>query len=221
MAGNNGLFTLGVEESQGVADRFKIATDKSDELFPTVLQVTKSLLKCDDKTGMACVATRLPRDAGHCERSDAIWGIEEAHEFLAPSDIKEVADKKTQAKLRKTRLRTFAQQYREYKQSIKAKPKLSGAAMKKWKAKRPRLPKEFGHLSQADMNKRMPPNSYIWQSRGKAWHSKVHPFSETCRAWSKYGQDESCALVIKSAWEHSMMFNAIPFDECPIAGIFD
>ena len=120
-------------------------------------------------------------------------------------------------------LKEFAREYREKKAALKPAP-AKGKGKGRGKAavpKRPQLPKEIGTLSQVAMKAFMPPGSFLWQSRGLSWHSKVPPFSETSRSWAKYGQENACFRVVKEAWSRHLMCNGMERAECPVEGIFD
>ena len=89
-----------------------------------------------------------------------------------------------------------------------------------WKPKAGVKMPDDGRISHAEAKKLMPPGSRLCQTKGLAWHSRVPPLKETCRTWSKHGQEGALLIVVREAWRHYCFQEGIELKDCPMPGLF-
>ena len=222
------FFSLGVADLQSLADSLHIVVAKSDNLYATLLTLVQSGLGCDAITAHEHIAQRLPGMFAHCDFDEEVLDIDEAADLFAQQDVKLVREMKVQARAHQRSLDDFTEKFIKGKESAMklAAPKGRGRGRGRGRgavaaAPKIKMPKDIGVLPQSDLKAICPPGSYIWQSRGLAWHTKVPPFGESSRSWAKWGGTHGAACAaIREAWRRFLVHKGKPVSECPVDGLF-
>ena len=222
LAARSAWWHLGISDLHNIAKYLKADVKKSDSLFQCLLQLAMHVLKCSEKEAMDIISQRLVQMQAKNDFSQELLDIDEAVNCLEKNDMEEVSKQQSKSVERQMQYDDFVEQYKELKARAapKAKAASKGGGAGKDKVVVRKLPHDLSHISQKDAKLLMPPQSYIWKSRSDGcWHSKVPPFGEVSRSWRRYGEHQSCLLVLREAWKLHLDLNGHPYEDCLIQGL--
>lgn len=211
-----------------------IEVERSEGLLQTLFRMTANVLAIDDdEEVMDILGRRLALvSSKDYKAAKLLSDVGEAARCLTHEDEEVVRREQAAGKERDNGLQSFVEEWRGKREQVRqaaakaaakaggrrGRPQQRGSSSSSTPSSLPRSGLEM--LSQADLKRYMPPNSYLWKSRrDSAWHARVGVLPSVSRSIQRHGQSLALRLVISEAWRTHCLLKGINLAECPMGDL--
>ena len=222
LAAAKAWWSLSRSTLDSLAEHLSVGLSSTPNTFEVLFALTKHVLKVGDERCCEILKMRLSKLIASSRNTAEILAVDEAAQCLREEDRQDVKDQQKHTLEHEAEIASFRDRFREKRAAVRLAAGGGKASSKKvaWKG-----PKKIGgmeQIKQSDAKKFLPPNSYLWRSRGSgSWNSRHSDLpTRSCRD-SAWGSEERAILeCLRYAWDCYLDLTGFRREDCPIGDLW-